>query len=81
MAKHMQSKRRMDKGKVLRGDDGKMYRMTQILFCEMVDDDTCRALIHHRGWTTFSGRSLERLPPAKFNHCRSKFKAAVRTEA
>ena len=78
MAKHMQSVRRQDKGKVLRADDGKMYRMTQILFCEMIDEDTCRALVHKLGWTTFSGRSLKKLPPGKFNHCRSKFQPEAR---
>jgi len=67
--------RRQDAGKVLRADDGRMFRVTQILFCERTGPSSCRGLVHRLGWTTFSGRSFDKMPPAKFNHCRSKFLA------
>lgn len=77
MTKHKQSSRRQGIGKVLRADDGCYYRVTQILYCEKTGERSARALVHKLGWRTFSGRSFDKLPPAKFNHCRSKFRQHV----
>lgn len=68
-------KRAEDRGKVLRSTDGRVFRVSQILFCEQLPDGSCRCLVHQLGWARFAGRSAVKMPAAKFNHCRSKFVA------
>jgi hypothetical protein len=65
--------RRADAEKTLRAEDGRVYCVSTILACEEIGERRCRALIHRGGYTTFSGRSFDRMPRIKFNHCTSKF--------
>lgn len=65
--------RRRDVEKLLRADNGRMYSVSTILVCEKTGERSCRGLIHRGGWVTFSGRSFDKMPLTKFNHCTSKF--------
>jgi hypothetical protein len=62
-----------DRGKVLRGDDGRSYRITQILACLRTGSRRCDGIVHRVGRISFSGRAFDVLPRAKFQHCTSKF--------
>jgi hypothetical protein len=65
--------RKKDREKTLRADNGRVYCVSTILACQVIGERSCRALIHKGGWVTFSGRSFDRMPGIKFNHCTSKF--------
>lgn len=62
-----------DKGKVVRGDDGKAYRLSQVLACMRTGERSCWGQVHRIGRVHFSGRAFDAMPRAKFQHCTSKF--------
>ena len=68
----MVSRGKPEKGKRLRSQDGRMHRVTQILFCRKSGKKSCTCLVHGRGWVDFSGRSCKKMPLQKFKHMRSK---------
>jgi hypothetical protein len=70
----MGQKKRADIGKVLRAQDGRSYRVTQILVARQTGEERCEGFVHGHGWVTFVGRSCRKMPEIKFRHCKSKFK-------
>jgi len=64
--------KRPDIGKRLPGADGRMWRVTHILWCEHTGERTCRCLVHGEGMVDFGPRATKKMPRQKFQHIKSK---------